>query len=210
MNDPDFSMEDDDTTFIKNLENVQGDERDIIIVSICYGYDDDHNMLMNFGPINQVGGDKRLNVVFSRSKKHMVVVSSIKHEDIVSENEGALSLKNFLQFAENPSVDKDSSYTMMNRMTEEVKSILDEMSLEYNTQVGKPFDIDLVVKQGNEFTLGIFIDFFNYDKEADVLNNFVIEKNILKKFGWTTCIINPLDLIYRRQNIKNLIMRKII
>ena len=56
---------------------------------------------MNFGPINQRGGEKRLNVIFSRAKHHMVVVSSIRHHDITNDhNDGANSLKNFLQYAE--------------------------------------------------------------------------------------------------------------
>src|SRR5690606_30987837 len=57
--------------FVKNLENVQGDERDVILLSICYGPDAKGNMRMNFGPINKGGGEKRLNVVFSRAKRHM-------------------------------------------------------------------------------------------------------------------------------------------
>ena len=65
--------------FVKNLENVQGDERDIILLSICYGPDANGRMLMNFGPINQRGGEKRLNVIFTRARHHMAVVSSIRH-----------------------------------------------------------------------------------------------------------------------------------
>ncbi len=87
--------------FIKNLENVQGDERDIIILSICYGPNPEGRMLMNFGPINQRGGEKRLNVIFSRAKHHMAVVSTIRHEAITNDhNEGAAALKNFLRYAE--------------------------------------------------------------------------------------------------------------
>jgi hypothetical protein len=87
--------------FVKNLENVQGDERDIIIMSVCYGHDAGGRMLMNFGPINQRGGEKRLNVIFSRAKHHMAVVSSIRHHDITNDyNDGAKSLKNFLLYAE--------------------------------------------------------------------------------------------------------------
>ena len=87
--------------FVKNLENVQGDERDIIIMSVCYGHDANGRMLMNFGPINQRGGEKRLNVIFSRAKHHMAIVSSIRHHDITNDyNDGANSLKNFLQYAE--------------------------------------------------------------------------------------------------------------
>src|SRR5262249_26223895 len=71
--------------FVKNLENVQGDERDLIILSICYGPDREGRMLMNFGPINQRGGEKRLNVIFSRARHHMVVVSSIRHQAITND-----------------------------------------------------------------------------------------------------------------------------
>lgn len=86
---------------MKNLENVQGDERDIIILSICYGFDANKKMLMNFGPINRRGGEKRLNVIFSRAKKHMAVVASIRYEQISNvHNEGANYLRRFLQYAE--------------------------------------------------------------------------------------------------------------
>src|SRR6185369_3449454 len=86
---------------VKNLENIQGDERDVVIMSICYGYDHNRRMLMNFGPINQCGGEKRLNVAFSRARHHMAVVSSIRHHDITNDyNDGANCLKNYLRYAE--------------------------------------------------------------------------------------------------------------
>lgn len=86
--------------FVKNLENVQGDERDVIIMSVCYGPAPDGRMRMNFGPINNAGGEKRLNVIFSRSKRHMVLVSSIDHTAITNTyNDGANTLKGFLRYA---------------------------------------------------------------------------------------------------------------
>ena len=86
---------------VKNLENIQGDERDVIILSVCYGHGPNGKMLMNFGPINQSGGEKRLNVAFSRAKQHMAVVSSIRHSDITNDyNDGANCLKNYLRYAE--------------------------------------------------------------------------------------------------------------
>src|SRR6478672_11640279 len=70
-------------------------------MSVCYGHDAGGRMLMNYGPINQRGGEKRLNVIFSRAKHHMAIVSSIRHHDITNEyNDGANSLRNFLQYAE--------------------------------------------------------------------------------------------------------------
>ncbi|MDQ1656789.1 MAG: hypothetical protein QOD41_1872, partial [Cryptosporangiaceae bacterium] len=87
--------------FVKNLENVQGDERDIVILSTCYGRDPAGKMRMNFGPINSSGGEKRLNVIFSRAKHHMAVVSSIRHTDITNDwNDGASALKGYLRYAE--------------------------------------------------------------------------------------------------------------
>jgi hypothetical protein len=99
-----YAREEDDQfcgLFVKNLENVQGDERDIILLSTCYGPDANGRMVMNFGPINQRGGEKRLNVIFSRARHHMAVVSSIRHHAITNDyNDGAAALKNFLHYAE--------------------------------------------------------------------------------------------------------------
>jgi hypothetical protein len=87
--------------FVKNLENVQGDERDIIIMSVCYGTGPDGRMLMTFGPINTAGGEKRLNVIFSRARRHMVIVSSIEPDAITNTyNDGANTLRRFLGYAD--------------------------------------------------------------------------------------------------------------
>src|SRR5262249_62039992 len=85
--------------FVKNLENVQGDERDVILLSICYAPDANGRMAMNFGPINQRGGEKRLNVIFSRARHHMAVISTIRAEAITkTHNDGARALPTFLSF----------------------------------------------------------------------------------------------------------------
>ncbi|MFM2089781.1 MAG: hypothetical protein RLZZ127_270 [Planctomycetota bacterium] len=87
--------------FIKNLENVQGDERDLVIMSVCYGPDPGGRMIMNFGPINQSGGEKRLNVVFSRARRHLALVTSITADRITNDfNPGAAALKRYLAYAE--------------------------------------------------------------------------------------------------------------
>ncbi len=86
--------------FVKNLENVQGDERDIILLSICYAPGRDGRMVMNFGPINQRGGEKRLNVIFSRARQHMAIVTTIEPEAITNvHNDGARALRSFLSYA---------------------------------------------------------------------------------------------------------------
>ncbi|CAN5122518.1 WGR domain-containing protein [soil metagenome] len=86
--------------FVKNLENVQGDERDIMLMSVCYAPAPDGRMRMNFGPINNAGGEKRLNVIFSRARRHMVITSSIDPSAITNTyNQGARTLRDFLEYA---------------------------------------------------------------------------------------------------------------
>ena len=64
--------------FVKNLENVQGDERDVIFFSVGYGYDQQGQMAMNFGPLNKPGGERRLNVAVTRAREKVVLITSIK------------------------------------------------------------------------------------------------------------------------------------
>ncbi|HUF81809.1 MAG TPA: ATP-binding protein, partial [Burkholderiales bacterium] len=88
--------------FIKNLENVQGDERDLILFSITYGRDAAGRMAMNFGPLNQEGGQRRLNVAITRARVGVRIFSSIRPEDIdlsKTRAAGVTDLKNYLEFA---------------------------------------------------------------------------------------------------------------
>ncbi len=95
--------------FVKNLESVQGDERDIVIVSVGYAPGPDGRMRMNFGPINQAGGEKRLNVIFSRARHHVAIVSSIGPESITNDyNVGANTLKQYLRYAAAVSVGNET------------------------------------------------------------------------------------------------------
>jgi hypothetical protein len=68
--------------FIKNIENVQGDERDIILISTGYGKDESGAFRYNFGLLNRDGGERRLNVAITRARKKMVLVSSIQPDDL--------------------------------------------------------------------------------------------------------------------------------
>jgi very-short-patch-repair endonuclease len=89
--------------FIKNLENVQGDERDLILFSIAYGKDAAGRMPMNFGPLNKEGGHRRLNVAITRARVGVTIFSSIRPEDIDlsrTRATGVIDLKNYLEFAQ--------------------------------------------------------------------------------------------------------------
>lgn len=89
--------------FVTNLENVQGDEKEVIFISIGYGFGKDGRLTLNFGPISQEGGHKRLNVLTTRARKQCVVFSSIRGRDILDRNPtslGAQYLAKYLEYAE--------------------------------------------------------------------------------------------------------------
>ena len=92
-----------ESLFVKNLENVQGDERDAILFSVTYGPDAEGKLSLNFGPLNKSGGWKRLNVAVSRARSEMVVFTSMTADRIDlrrTKSKGVEALKDFLEFAE--------------------------------------------------------------------------------------------------------------
>src|SRR5690606_24201535 len=97
-------MKSHEPVFVKNLENVQGDERDVIVISMTYGPSQvGGKVFQRFGPINQSSGWRRLNVLFTRSKKRMHVISSMNSSDILSSessSKGVTALKAFLRYCE--------------------------------------------------------------------------------------------------------------
>jgi hypothetical protein len=206
--------------FIKNLENVQGDERDIILLSICYGPNPEGRMLMNFGPINQRGGEKRLNVIFSRAKHHMAVVSTIRHEAITNDhNEGAAALKNFLRYAECLSRgDADTARRVlegMNPLTRGTSPVArhgraDDVTVQLaaalrarghavDEQVGQSrFRCDLAVRVNGSthYALGILVDTATHYENRNVLERYVSRPRILDAFGWQVMQVLAKDWLH--------------
>ncbi len=199
--------------FVKNLENVQGDERDIIIMSVCYGHNSSGKMLMNFGPINRRGGEKRLNVIFSRAKLHMVVVSSILPTEIKNDyNEGANYFKRFLTYAKHMS---DGNYqdanlvldglhshqaqhsavsnnVVVNQLTKEIEL----MGYEVNVAIGQSyFKCDIGVKKADadRYELGILIDKPVHYSNPNVLEQYCQKPEILGAFGWNIATVYSKD-----------------
>lgn len=193
--------------FIKNLENVQGDERDIIIMSVCYGHDANKKMLMNFGPINRKGGEKRLNVIFSRAKKHMAVVSSIRHHHITNDyNDGANYFKRFLQYAELvstgnmqqarsildslvPSHQKlEQNKRELGTLSASIKKNLENKGYIVDEQIGQSsFKCSLGIKKSKDqlhYNLGLLIDEDDHYKNDDLVEEYYQRPSLLRTFGW--------------------------
>jgi predicted DNA-binding WGR domain protein len=212
--------------FVKNLENVQGDERDIIIMSVCYGRDQGGRMLMNFGPINQRGGEKRLNVIFSRAKNHMVIVSSIRYGDITNDyNDGANSLKNFLHYAEAVSKgDAETARRVLENLNPLSRKALAPLTRDdavisglaqalrsrgylVDLNVGQSkFRCDLAVRSKSEYLyqLGILVDTDGHYSNPNLLDRYLMQPGILRAFGWRFALVltkdwyhNPDDVLER-------------
>lgn len=218
--------------FVKNLENVQGDERDIIIMSVCYGFDSRKKMIMNFGPINKKGGEKRLNVIFSRAKKHMAIVSSIKYSDITNEyNEGANYFKRFLQYAELISTghtqgagaileglivdDKSNRIHQPGKavVLQQIKEILVEEGYEVSEHVGQSrFKCSLAVKikpDDTDYTLGILIDDDQHYSNEDILEQYYQRPEVLQAFGWRVIQVFSKDWLHQKDKVIKQILKRL-
>lgn len=224
-------MENDQFTglIIKNLENIQGDERDIIIMSVCYGPDTRGKMLMNFGPINKKGGEKRLNVLFSRARTHMAVVSSIRHPAITNEyNEGANYLKRFLQYAEMVSQGQmQGARSILDSLVlrrkeaaaeirpflvrEQIRQQIQAWGYEVDEQIGQSdFKCSLAVKAkaGDQaYTLGILLDDDQHYLNDNLIEQYYQRPAVLERFGWRVLPVFSRDWLHQPQKVMELIRK---
>lgn len=191
--------------FVKNLESIQGDERDVIFISVGYGRDRDGRLTQSFGPINGNGGERRLNVLISRAKERSEVFSSITGDDIDVSNHrpGTVALKQFLQFAEKGYLDvpKISGRTFDSDFEESVANFLSARGYTVRAQVGMAgFYIDLAVlsPDGNRYVLGIECDGATYHSSRSARDRDRIRQQILESRGWRIHRIWSTDWFNRR------------
>ena len=178
--------------FVKNLENVQGDERDVILFSICYGPDKLGRISLNFGPLNQAGGWRRLNVAVSRAREEMVVFSSMTGAMIdlsKTNSKGVAGLKAFLDFAEKGRTRLAISSNNIAPKKEGIgKYIAEELAsygYECRYDVGvSGFKIDVAVidpRNRHKFILAIMCDTPN---RFSVKDRNVLQIQTLKRNNW--------------------------
>lgn len=197
--------------FIKNLERVQGDERDAIILTIGYGPDRSGQMVYRFGPINQRGGERRLNVAITRARKRMTVVSSFHHHDLDSErlkSQGAKLLSAFVQYAESSGANLGregaASAVEVNAFEQDVMDALTRRGLEIVPQYGvSRYRIDLAVKhpeKPGEFLLAIECDGATYHSAPTARNRDRLRQRHLEALGWKFHRIWSTDWFYDRES----------
>lgn len=182
--------------FIKNLETVQGDERDTVIIGVAYGKDMYGKLLHNFGPLNRAGGERRLNVAVTRAKYNVQVVSSMRATDIdlsKTQSVGAKLLRDYLDYAEHGTAALTRTRkTNMFETSEvdfetEIAEFLKGKGYDVETNVGcSTFQIDIAVKlpRSNVYALAIECDGSTYHSSANARDRDRLRKDILQRMGW--------------------------
>jgi hypothetical protein len=157
---------------------------------------------MNFGPINQPGGERRLNVIFSRARRHMAVVSSIRDDAITNTyNDGANTLRRFLRYAELSSRGDPAAATVLAELTaahraartdaqppratvDQLAAALRERGLDVATRLGRSrFRVDLAVRRpdADAYSLAVLVD---SEAGGDVVERQLLQPSVLEAFGW--------------------------
>ena len=207
-----------ETFFVKNLENVQGDERDVIFISTTYGPDARGNQFQRFGPINGSNGHRRLNVLFTRAKKRIVVFSSLDPDRIQTTANspwGIRALKQYLIYArtgilQQPDHGADEP---ANDFEQSVGGALKDKGYEVVPQVGVAgFFIDLGVKhpaKPGAFLLGIECDGAGYHSARSARDRDRLRQEILENLGWKIHRIWSTDWFKSRDSEVKRLLRRI-
>ena len=180
--------------FIKNLENVQGDERDVILISLTYGREPAQTRVMQrFGPIARTQGHRRLNVLFTRARRRVVVFSSMGSDDVFvtqSSRRGVRVLRDYLRYAESRrlEVGETTGRDFDSDFEREVKSRLEAHKFTVDPQVGVAgYRIDLGVRHPNHPTVylaGIECDGATFHSVKSARDRDRLRESVLRGLGW--------------------------
>lgn len=187
----------DQPVFVKNLENVQGDERDVMLFSIGYGPDAAGKVWVNFGPLNQRGGERRLNVAITRARQELLVFTSMRPEQIDLRRVNSLGARHLLTFldyaARGPQAIAEAIALDPNRGVESpfervVRDALVQRGYELHEQVGcSGYRIDLAVvdpRAPGRYLLGIECDGATYHAAATARDRDRLRQSVLEGLGW--------------------------
>ena len=180
--------------FIKNLENVQGDERDVILFSVGYGPDEKGKVYMNFGPLNRDGGWRRLNVAITRSRQEMIVFATLKPEQIDlgrTTAEGVSALKAFLEYADRGILPQSGSAAQLRQaegISESICAYLEKNGYRTDTHVGhSEYRIDIGIidpENPDRYMLGILLDGDAYGAAKTTRDREMAQISVLEGLGW--------------------------
>lgn len=214
-----LALEGEEPVFIKNLENVQGDERDVILFSVGYGPDKDGKVSMNFGPLNREGGERRLNVAVSRARYEMMIFSTLRSDHIDlnrTSSIGVAGLKRFLEYAERGEKIRQERLLVPTEAPAIESLIAKELtSLGYtvHTHIGSSgyrIDIGIVDKNNpSNYLLGILCDGENYLRAKTTRDREVVQTQVLNLLGWNMLRVWTMDWWENKQGVIDTIQDRI-
>ncbi|PAT02622.1 hypothetical protein CI105_01305 [Candidatus Izimaplasma bacterium ZiA1] len=200
--------------FIKNLENVQGDEREVILISIAYAKDQNGNIIQNFGAINHIGGERRLNVLMTRAKQKCVIFTGLKSHDLEVDyrtSEGVNVLKKFLQFVENKFIEEPEEINSDSKLFAiEIAEELNKHGYVCDYTIGNDqYYIDLAILNPNdesEYLLGIEFDDSTFSQSRTASERERIRNKVMRAKGWAIYkIYLPSWFNNRQQEIEDIL-----
>jgi hypothetical protein len=201
--------------FVKNLENVQGDKRDIIFISVGYGKNAQGVMSMRFGPLGAIGGERRLNVLISRAKRRCDVYASMTDEDIDLERargKGVLAFKLFLRYARTGRMDVafNNQEIRSDLVATQIAAALQAQGHQVHPKIGVAgLFIDLAVADSEvpgRYILGIECDGASYRDATSARDRDRLRRMVLEDHGWIMYRIWSADWLHRPQEqLSNLI-----
>ena len=215
--------------FLKNLENVQGDERDIILFSIGYGPDSNGNVSLNFGPLNNRGGERRLNVAVTRARYEMKVFSTLHPEQIDlnrSKAVGVAGLKKFLLYAETgqimetttdgttaPATDTMAPGAATDAVAADIADALTALGYRTETGVGRSqFKVDVAVldpADPERYLLALLIDTPTRAATRTARDRDLTQPSVLQGLGWKVARLWSIDWLQHRQRVIDTIVSHI-
>ncbi len=222
----------DTSIFIKNLENVQGDERDIIIFSIGYARNEYGKVVAHFGPLSTEGGENRLNVAVTRAKEKIYVVTSIEPEELLVEgtkNAGPKIFKSYLKYVRavsnkknkevqyildsfKPALPQTKEEVVLNQIEDEIKEELVKLGYDVETNLGNTnYKLSLAVydKKLDRYLLGIECDYAAYKSSDSILERDVYRNKFLESRGWNIMRVWSRDWWLNKDKVINNIVKQI-
>ena len=220
----------DQSIFVKNLENVQGDERDIIIFSIGYARNAYDKVVAQFGSLSMEGGENRLNVAITRAKKKVYVITSIEPEELTAvddaKNNGPKLLKKYLQYARAVSERRElevkhilSSFDIkpkeddeVGAYEEQIKAELEKLGYTVDTNLGNTdykLSLGIYDHELGRYVLGIECDYQSYKSGESVLERDVYRIKFLESRGWKIVRVWSRDWWQSRQKTLDDLVQKI-
>ena len=190
-----FASHPDEPFFVKNLENVQGDERDVIFISIGYGRDENGVVRMNFGPLNNEGGERRLNVLITRAKQQCHVFTNLRADDIDlgrTNAAGVRALKTFLAYAETGIMPVDerrpNARVVDSPFQRVVATRLRDRGYEVHDEVASSgYFVDMAIadpERPGRYILGIECDGASYHSARSARDRDRLREQVLRGLGW--------------------------